>query len=278
MNKCSLVHLWHHLFWKLWLISHLREQDTVSYRPMVCGLHCRHSWGHGKCESHTKKQWKWLAQRLQQDSAAPLALGLLSAKEEGGACRIQKPIEKVFARRSSAKTRLDWAPADLWTSRKELWRYTCPIYRKKELRGSCLTSHSQGYGSGWTGKFWIKGDLLEDLKAPWTVEKKDSRKQSSEQTKESKDPNLIKQNGRGSRRPKGGGSQARTQASLFEFQNLNKLWKQQYPTLLAAEEKEESFSLWYSWAVHGTVLWHQWITTATASEPRGDNGNTWIWL
>lgn len=58
-NKHSSVPLWHHLFWKLWLISHSREQDSVQHRATVCGLHCRHSWGHGKCESDRDNGHDW---------------------------------------------------------------------------------------------------------------------------------------------------------------------------------------------------------------------------
>lgn len=100
------------------------------------------------------------------------------------------------------------------------------------IRECLLRKHSQGCGSGWTGKFRIK-DLLKDLKESWTV--KNSGKHWAEQTKKVKGSKFLKNTHTKEERKqesKGGGSQT----SPSEFQSLHKLWKQQSPALLTLDK------------------------------------------
>lgn len=157
---------------------------------MVCGLHCRHSWGVENVKGtqrNNETDWHKDCNRTQQHHWHSVCF---QPKRRGEASNIQKAFQKVFVQSSIANSSSDWAPSDS----KMLLRYTSLICRKEELSVHLLKSQSQDCGSSWTGK----------CRASWAV-KKGSSKQGSEQMKEKVEGSQVSKtnkNRRGSRSQK----------------------------------------------------------------------------
>lgn len=125
--------------------------DLTFARRRYCVTHSPGLWAALWTEFRPWKMWKghketmgMIGTRTATRLNSPTGTRLALRQRGGGACRAQKPIEKVFVPRSSAKAAFSWAPADLETSGVGLPWWTSLLCKKEELWGHSRKRHGQG--------------------------------------------------------------------------------------------------------------------------------------